>query len=299
MAGLVAVLAACVTLPRLASRASHLALVILLAMLPALWACAAAVMASRSRDAANAVHPDEWVRDDDPATLSRLPALGETAPREQEAVTSSSQDETHYHHWSRAEGTFRSGPVTFAFSTHGGDSSSETSVSSHGWTCLSASNPGSVRQYELQMRRAPDGTAVAFDCRLVNCEGGYLANSTPTCRPEIAPLVFRRVHFVRAPVHGSLRAALAGLAASLVLCWLATRWLHRPWRAPAAAAGPPVDLGAGPFRQALLAPEEGGPEQVGLRAFDRAMRARRFAVALVFATALLGSAVVLPTVMLG
>jgi hypothetical protein len=298
VAGLVAVLAACVTLPRWASRASHLALVTLLAMLPALWAGAAAVVASRSRDAANAVRPDEWVRDDDPATLGRLPAVGETAPREQEVVTLSSQDETHYHHWSRAEGTFRSGPVTFAFSRYGGDSYSESSVSSHGWTCHSSSNPGSAREYELQMRRASDGTVVAFDCHLVNCGGGYLANSTPTCGPEIAPLVFRHRHFVRAPVRGSLRAALGGLAASLVLCWLTTRWLQRPWRAPAPFASPPTALGAGPFRQPPQ-PAEAGREQAELRAFDRAMRARRLVVVLVLAAALLGSIVVLSAVLPG
>jgi|GEM_PF-2430141 len=298
MVGLVVALAACVTLPPLASRLSHLALTLLLAALPSLWAGAAAVMISRSLDAADAARPDEWVRDDDPATLSRLPADGEPAPREQEVMVNGDSDPSHYGHWSRSTGTFQSGPVTFIYTRSRSDGSSEHSESSHGWSCESSSNPGAHSEYSLRMRRAPDGTAVAFDCVLVACDGGAVGNARPTCREDLPPLVFRRVPFVPAPVRGSLRDALAALTASLALCLLATRWLQRPWRAPARVESPPVASGAAPFRQAPMAGEE-GPEQAELRAFDRAMRARRLGVALVFAAALLGSMAALPAVMRG
>lgn len=296
--GLVAVFAACVTLPPLASRASHLALTLLLASLPSLWAGAAAVIISRSLDAADAARPEEWVRDDDPATLSRLPAVGEPAPREHEVMVSGDSDPSHYGHWSRSTGTFQSGPVTFTYTESRSDGSSAHSESSHGWTCESSSNPGARSEYSLKMRSAPDGTAIAFDCVLVACDGGAVNNARPTCREDLPPLVLRWVPSVPAPVRGSLRDALAALAASLALCWLAMRWLHRPWRAPARVESPPVASGAAPFRQAPLAEQE-GQEQAELRAFDRAMRARRLGVALVLAAALLGSMAVLPTVMRG
>ncbi|MEZ4389598.1 MAG: hypothetical protein R3A48_00770 [Polyangiales bacterium] len=91
---------------------------------------------------------------------------------------------------------------------------------------------------------------------------------------------------------------LAALTASVVLCWLSKRWMQRPWRAPARVDRPPLAAGAAPFRQAPLA-EEKALAQAALRAFDRAMRARRLGVALVFAVALVGSIAALPTVMRG
>lgn len=294
VAGVVTVLTACVAQRRLGAGASKLALVTLLAMLPSLWAGAAAVLASRASEAAAPVRPDEWVRDDDPATLDRLPAVGRAAPREQQVVTTYEGDPSHHGLAGRSAGTFRSGPATFAFSNSRDVNSRESSVSSHGWTCRSSSNPDGTREYELHMRSAPDGTAIAFDCHLVNCAGAYSANRIPTCRPEIAPLVFRHVHFVAVPHRGSLRAALVGLTASLVACWLASRWLRRPWRAAAPAASPRITLGAGPFRGSAAGAD---PDATDARDFERSMRARRLAVALACATALLGSAAALPTVM--
>lgn len=295
---LVAVLAACVTLPPLASRASQLALALLVAMLPSLWAGSVAVIIWRSFEAADAVRPDAWVRDDDPATLRRLPAVGEPAPRVHEVETGGDSDSSHYHHWSRSFGTFQSGPVTFSFTRSRTVGISQHSESSHGWTCESSNVPNAPCEYSLVMRRAPDGMAIAFDCVLADRDGDVVGSARPTCREDLPPLVFRRVPYAPAPVRGSLRDALAALTASLLLCWVAMRWMQRPWGAPARVERPPLAAGAAPFREAPLAGEE-ALAQAELQAFDRAMRARRLGVTLVFAAALLGSIAALPTVMRG
>jgi hypothetical protein len=296
---LVAVLAACVTLPSLASRSSHLALALLVAMLPSLWAGSVAVIISRSLEAADAVRPDAWVRDDDPATLRRLPAIGEPAPREHEVMISGDSDPSHYGHWSRSTGTFQSGPVTFTYTRSRTDGISQHSESSHGWTCESSNVPNARCEYSLVMRRAPDGMAIAFDCLLADRDGGGgVGNARPTCREDLPPLVFRRVPYAPAPVRGSMRDALAALTASLVLCALAMRWMQRPWQAPARVERSPVAAGAAPFRDAPPAEEE-ALAQAELRAFDRAMRARRLGVTLVIAAALVGSIAALPSVMRG
>lgn len=101
-----------------------------------------------------------------------------------------------------------------------------------------------------------------------------------------------------APVRGSIRELLAALTASPVLRWLSKRWMQRLWRAPARVDRPPLTAGAARFRLAPLAEEE-ALAQAELRAFDRAMRARRLGVAPVFAAALVGSIAALPTVMRG
>ncbi|MDO9021213.1 MAG: hypothetical protein Q8S73_02870 [Deltaproteobacteria bacterium] len=295
---LVAVLAACVTLPSLASRASHLALALLVAMLPSLWAGSVAVIIWRSFEAADAVRPDAWVRDDSPATLRRLPAIGEPAPREHEVMIRGDSDPSHYGHWSRSFGTFQSGPVTFTYTRSRSDGISQHSESSHGWTCESSNVPNARCEYSLVMRRAPDGMAIAFDCVLADRGGGVVGNAPPTCREDLPPLVFRRVPYAPVPVRGSLRDALAALTASLVLCWVAMRWMQRPWQAPARVERPPVAAGAAPFRAAPVAEEE-ALAQAELRAFDRAMRARRLGVTLVIAAALVGSIAALPSVMRG
>lgn len=296
--GLVVILVACATLPPLRPRASPLALVMLLAMLPALWAGTAAVMAWRAVAAAGAVRPDAWVRDDRPVTLARLPAVGVPAPREQVRSLGGEGDSSHYARWSRWFEAFRSGPVTFRSSTYRGEGVQESRISSHGWTCQSSSDPASSRLYELRWRRSPDGAVVAFDCVLTACVDANVGTGRPVCRDDIAPLVFRFDPYVPMPVRGSLRDALAGLVASGALCWLATRWLQRPWRASVPVTSSAPTLGTGPFREApLVAREE--TEGVELRAFERAMRARLLVVALVLAAALVGSIAVLPVVLPG
>jgi hypothetical protein len=266
-----------------APRAAHWALGLLVAMVPAPWAGATAVEVRRALIAEGTVRPDAWVRDDSPATIARLPAVAETAPREEVVTTSSSADPSHYNFWSRSAGTFRSGPINFSTSESRDHGVSESEVATHGWTCRSYGNPAGSRSSELRMRQSSDREVIAFDCHLLAGRERGRSLDYALGEDAPAPLVLRLVRDAPPAVRGSPLAAVAGLLASLLLCVATTNWRLRPPPLRARSAVAPVEVGGFPFRR--------GPAIAfdDAAATERALRARHRAVVLIVATALVGS----------